>query len=271
MQAQLQLEKILRGFKEREAPELASEENPDPRRVAYLGDSEDFTELRSELWRVRGLFSKARRVIFNAGLFSILARGEKVEIKKVSIPGHELYKRLVESAQDNQLLEESGDPSSERRGRKWGAEVRRVTFRVHREGFQRAISVDLPLFEQAISCVLDNAFKYSFNNTQVEVTGRITGRERRRLAISFLNEGIPIEAEDREKCKERGWQGEVAKSVNEAGRGAGIGLWIVDHIMKAHGGELKIHHKGELTAGAKGRKKLDSMTEVELHFPLQGD
>jgi len=36
----------------------------------------------------------------------------------------------------------------------------------------------------------------------------------------------------------RGWRSELA--WKSAGEGDGIGLWIVDAIMKAHGGRLQI-------------------------------
>ena len=95
---------------------------------------------------------------------------------------------------------------------------------------------DKNLLYQAITCVLDNAAKYSFPATETLVTGRRTGSDR--FCIAVQNVGQRIRAREIQKCCQRGWRSEDAKAVT--GEGSGIGLWLVDNIMGAHGGELEI-------------------------------
>ena len=133
---------------------------------------------------------------------------------------------------------------------------RNVGFRVDAESVDRIGSlhgyrIDYDLLEQALNNVLDNAGKYSYDNTTVRIVASRTGKD---LCISVINTGIKIEQREIESCKMRGWQSDAARSVK--GEGRGIGLWVVDHIMRAQGGTLVIR-----PTGANGE------TEVRLEFP----
>jgi signal transduction histidine kinase len=68
------------------------------------------------------------------------------------------------------------------------------------------------------------------------------------------NEGIRLRAAEVERARERGWRSEEAASTT--GEGSGIGLWIVDQIMKALGGELRI-----------SPTSADDLTDVRMLFP----
>ena len=59
-----------------------------------------------------------------------------------------------------------------------------------------------------------------------------------KFQISITNKGLELAGEDVEKCIERGWRGE--RAVWTTAEGSGIGLWIVRHVMDAHGGQLVI-------------------------------
>ena len=74
--------------------------------------------------------------------------------------------------------------------------------------------------------------------------------------IGVINKGIPIKPNEINLVRQRNWRGELAKA--SSGEGNGIGLWIVDHIMRAHGGELQVLPT----------RPIDSMTEIRLTFPL---
>ena len=50
------------------------------------------------------------------------------------------------------------------------------------------------------------------------------------------NEGLSIEAEEIDRLAERGWRGPSTRGV--AANGSGIGLWVVDGIMRTLGGRL---------------------------------
>jgi GAF domain-containing protein len=190
-------------------------------------------KLRARLWAIRGLCSKAKRVSYNTELFSALAREEPIELKiPLTLRNEELVKLLIEAAQDNRLMV---DPR------------RDIDFRVMTESFERSdgrrpkmrgLDVDRNLLEQAINDVLDNAAKYSYANTVVRISAGRTGAGGFYIAIK--NRGLPISASEVRDGDpiQRGWRGTDAKM--STAEGSGIGLWIVDSIMRAHEGKLEI-------------------------------
>jgi signal transduction histidine kinase len=116
------------------------------------------------------------------------------------------------------------------------------------------VRFDRHLLEQAILNLLDNAAKYSFSDTVIGIYGGLTGPDR--FHISIVNKGFRLSASDAAKAVKRGWRSEDAR--HSTGEGSGIGLWIVDNIMKAHGGELVVVPSD-----------LDGYTEVKLIFPME--
>jgi signal transduction histidine kinase len=196
------------------------------------------TEL--SLLRIRGLCGRTRRVTKNTGLLADLSRGKKPELSYKRLQPEYLTSLLVNIANDNKLMI---DPEY------------KIGFHVDRDSFKslRVVeySADYDLLEQAIMNIVDNAFKYSSRNTVVRIASGVSGT--RRFYISVSNEGTPIRPKDVPRSVERGWRSELAKWTT--GEGAGIGLWIVHNIMKAHDGDL------EITPTAGGR------TEVKLLIP----
>jgi signal transduction histidine kinase len=198
-----------------------------------LNELEPDDKLRARLWAIRGLCSKAKRVSYNTELFSALARGEPIELKiPASVRNEDLVKLLIEAAQDNRLMV---DPR------------RDIDFHVMTESFERSegrrpkmkeLDVDRNLLEQAITDILDNAAKYSYRNTVVRISGGWTGTSGFYIAIE--NRGLPISATEVRDgdAIQRGWRGDAAKDATA--EGSGIGLWIVDNIMRAHEGKLEI-------------------------------
>ena len=151
-----------------------------------------------------------------------------------------LIKKLIELADDTQLHVQS----------------RNIGFTVARETFTklvfRGFTVDFDLLEQMVSNLLDNAAKYGFKNTTVTIRAGLTRGER--VYLSITNRGLLFGSGETEKCKQRGYRSTQARLT--ATEGQGIGLWLVDQIMRAHGGELLIE-----SPNAEGD------TEVRLAFP----
>lgn len=203
-------------------------------------------DLPDELWThlsaIRGLIRKTKRVTMNVRLFAQLANQNIVPSKMTVLDNDKLTGSLIGYASDHERL--------------LGAE-RQVTFQVERKTFgvlrMHEVRVDYDLLEQALNNVLDNAFKYSFRRSTVRVYGGVAGPGLFYIAVN--NRGIRLNPTEVEKAKSRGWRSEAAESTT--GEGSGIGLWIVHHIMKALGGELKIH---PTTA--------EDLTEIRLLFPI---
>lgn len=200
-------------------------------------------ELERRTKILRGLSRKAQRVTTTTGFFKELARHEEVRLAKNQLkrlhPDNTRI-RLIEAASDNELSLE---------------QYRQIVFNVNRDGFdvlaRNTVMVDIDLFEQAVNCLLDNAGKYSFSNTRVEISVGIA-RKDPAFYIEVKNKGFPIKPDEIDKCKDREWRGDSAKHVT--GEGSGIGLWAVDQIMKAHNGSLIIH------------ATIDHVTQIRLVF-----
>jgi signal transduction histidine kinase len=215
----------------------------------HSSDEERIDTIKIKTLMLRGVARKARRVIFNAGVFKDLSRDEKLKLDENKLKRlyfSETVKMLFEAYKDTEQLLESS----------W-----RIKFFVDKTGFIRLDKIQVrasqDFLEQAINCLLDNAGKYSFSDTTVRITGgEITKGEKNYFYFAVSNEGFEVKSEEIPKLKRRYYRGAAAKATT--GEGSGIGLWVVDHIMKAHNGELEI-----IPTNLYGRN------EVRLLFPIE--
>jgi signal transduction histidine kinase len=198
-------------------------------------------KVRMNLQAIRSLCRKAKRVTMSISLFSTFAREESIHPNLSRLQYQNLVKLLNDASADNEIAVGPG---------------RRIRFRVIEKGFEslytNEVRADLDLLEQAVNNILDNAAKYSFPNTTVEIYGGVTRTSHFYLAV--INRGLAIRPNEVKQSVERGWRSDDARLTT--GEGSGIGLWIVDHIMKAHDGELLIIPT-----------KSNHLTEVRLVFP----
>ncbi|MGA9209858.1 MAG: ATP-binding protein [Terriglobales bacterium] len=180
----------------------------------------------------------------SARLFKSLHSGEQVATVLRPLSYARLVKMLNNQARDATSVV---DPGTE------------IRIRVDEESFAVLnvvnVEVDFDLLEEAVTILLDNAVKYRFASTPVRTSGGLSGTGR--FQISVLNKGLPIHPHEISKCVERGWRGDRARLTT--GEGSGIGLWLVDNIMRAHKGDLII------VATTPG-----GMTEVKQAFPAKG-
>jgi two-component system phosphate regulon sensor histidine kinase PhoR len=91
------------------------------------------------------------------------------------------------------------------------------------------------LIEQAALNLIDNAIKYSRNNSKIEVSAEKTENE---VLITVSDEGCGIEKEHLERIFERFYV--VDKGRSRKLGGTGLGLSIVKHIAQVHGGHVKV-------------------------------
>ena len=126
--------------------------------------------------------------------------------------------------------------------------VRTVVERFDREAQGRGYHVELEVngtaarvdgdpeaLTNALWNLLDNAVKYSLDCRTVWVAVERTDR---RLAIRVRDQGLGIPRAEQKEIFRRFVRGAAAKASNI--RGTGIGLAMVDHIVKAHGGEVRL-------------------------------
>ena len=84
--------------------------------------------------------------------------------------------------------------------------------------------------------LIENAIKYSSDNTRIHVRTRHESAETVRIDVEDQGCGIPRESIDR--VFERFYRVDQARS-REMG-GTGLGLAIVKHIALVHGGEVRL-------------------------------
>ena len=97
------------------------------------------------------------------------------------------------------------------------------------------ISADREALAQAVWNLLDNAIKYSPGRPAVWIE---VGREDGLLAIRVRDEGPGLPAEDRQGLFKKFVRGSAARETGV--KGTGIGLAMVDHIVRAHGGRIRV-------------------------------
>ena len=185
----------------------------------------DALALQQQLQALRGLMGRAKRASERLQFFANFAQGKDLVTNPRPLGQSELLQEILNLAADQQA---AMDPQ------------RIVRFEVEPSGFSALdeirISADQNLVLQAIGNLLDNAAKYSHDETNVTISAGLTSTDR--FFISVRNVGLPFTASDIQNRRTRGWRGARAKEVT--GEGTGIGLWIVENIMVYHGGELQL-------------------------------
>lgn len=88
---------------------------------------------------------------------------------------------------------------------------------------------------RAVRNLLENAVKYSPESKAVEVR---LGRRRDRIAIGVHDEGFGIPASEQKIIFEKFVRGTASKAMHV--QGTGIGLAMARHIVRAHGGEIRL-------------------------------
>ena len=105
------------------------------------------------------------------------------------------------------------------------------------------IQVDRDAIRQVIANLVDNAVKYSGDSRKIQV-----GLERQadRVVMTIEDHGIGISSAEQAKIFERFHR--VATGLVHEVRGSGLGLSIVEHVVRTHGGEVKV--ESELGVGS---------------------
>jgi len=119
---------------------------------------------------------------------------------------------------------------------KRGARAVRVTI----PDFFPLVYCDYVLIGQVLTNLLDNAVKYSPDNTPINISAET---DEARVFITLYNESLHLDAFDVERIFDKFYRGESSKSVV----GSGLGLAICKGFVEAHGGRIrakKLHRRG---------------------------
>jgi signal transduction histidine kinase len=97
------------------------------------------------------------------------------------------------------------------------------------------VNADGEAIEQAVVNLLSNAMKYSGASRKIELSLR---RERDHAVICLRDRGIGIAPEERERIFEKFYRAPLADQRHVPG--TGLGLALVDQIVKAHCGRVAV-------------------------------
>ncbi len=106
---------------------------------------------------------------------------------------------------------------------------------VHAEEGLPDIRVDRDALEQAILNLLHNAMKYSGESREIDL--RLQRKDAYAL-IQVIDRGIGIDSREQKRIFEKFYR--VPTKENERTAGTGLGLALVSHIAKAHGGHIEV-------------------------------
>jgi signal transduction histidine kinase len=213
------------------------------RRVNKLLDNMPRPVPSSELFEIRSMLHRSSLMSKKIGLLAKLDKGERLALRISPVEAKDLARLAGEISKNTSFRI---------------AEHRNIRIECDSDSIWKLTPLglvgDLELISEALNNLLDNAVKYSYRETKIRVFAGQTKSGRFYMAVT--NIGFPIHPEEVNRCRERYWRGESAEG--SAGEGNGIGLWIVDHIMRAHGGALDILPT----------RPNDGLTEVRLIFSV---
>lgn len=89
------------------------------------------------------------------------------------------------------------------------------------------------LMRQALSNFLDNAAKYSNEDSEIRISGE--NLKGKKVSINISNQGIPITSKE---IFDRGFRSQEA--INKIPAGTGYGLYITAKIIDIHKGKIKV-------------------------------
>jgi two-component system sensor histidine kinase SenX3 len=101
-----------------------------------------------------------------------------------------------------------------------------------------AVLGDRRQLTSAISNLLENAVKFSYESSQVHCTGRVDGEE---VLIEVSDRGVGIPARDLERIFERFYR--VDHGRGRSTGGTGLGLAIVRHVAANHRGSVHVESR----------------------------
>jgi signal transduction histidine kinase len=124
--------------------------------------------------------------------------------------------------------------------------IRNTVDKIHRQNPERKAIVDIsnkipPLlvdpvrFERIIYNLIENAFKYSAEGTEVRV---FTRQEKGNLAVGVSDHGVGLSTQEQKKLFEP-----FERLGTTSKKGIGLGLMVCKRLVEAHGGHIWVESK----------------------------
>jgi two-component system sensor histidine kinase KdpD len=100
------------------------------------------------------------------------------------------------------------------------------------------LRIDSVLMERALGQILDNAAKYSPQETQIRVRGRV---EAKQFVISVTDQGAGLDADDHTLLGQKFFRGNRHREITS---GLGLGYWIANAFVAANHGTIEAASEG---------------------------
>lgn len=132
--------------------------------------------------------------------------------------------------------------------------------------------VDVGRLTIALGNLIDNAIKYSYPNTEINIRSRLdlfdtTIESALTVAVIEVHDiGLPIRTRERELIFEQGIRGLTAAKMGRI-PGSGLGLWEARAIVEAHGATINV--RCEPTSAHGGKRKAYHVV-FSLRIPIEG-
>jgi signal transduction histidine kinase len=97
------------------------------------------------------------------------------------------------------------------------------------------VAIDADAMQQAILNLLSNALKYSGDGRVIELSLMRSGPD---AVIAVADRGVGIPAEEHQRIFEKFYR--VRDASTERVAGTGLGLTLVEHVTRAHGGRVEV-------------------------------
>jgi signal transduction histidine kinase len=133
------------------------------------------------------------------------------------------------------------------------------------------VEADPEAVSQAVINLLENSIKYSPEEKHLHLSVRAVDGS---VEISLADRGVGIAAEDQKRVLEDYYRTREARALGT--RGSGLGLSVVQHIMEAHSGKVRLESQpGQgsrftLVFPAASPRPHRSTTEIERPAPARG-
>ena len=123
------------------------------------------------------------------------------------------------------------------------------------------IAIDPAIFPSVIHNLLDNSLKYSLGDGVVSVRTLIRGDSGQTVVLEVSDDGIGVPDESREDIFSAHYRAENAETLS----GNGLGLYLVNSIVEAHGGQVGLVERD----GAKTTFAVELPVENSESSPVQ--
>jgi two-component system sensor histidine kinase SenX3 len=152
-----------------------------------------------------------------------------LELSRIELGGEALYTSVDMDAVITEVMERVSSLAAKKK----------VEIVVEQSTSSTLVTGDFFQLTSAIGNLVENAIKYSDNNSKIEV--RLRDGSHSMLDVEVEDHGIGIPADSLDRIFERFYRVDRARSRGTGG--TGLGLSIVRHVATNHGGEVNVRSR----------------------------